>query len=111
MTSLGLFDLLEDLELQRGVDVAEQHVGGVDVRLGELGAEVGEDVELRVERDAAHQVGVVAAGPAERLAGGALEPGEVDAAPRQRLEVAGGKSSPTTATMRTGEKTDAAKAE
>jgi hypothetical protein len=85
---LRSLDLLENLDLQGGVDVAEQDVVGVEVRLGELGFEIGEHVELRLERDAAHEVRVVAACPAEGLARRALEPREVDVAARKGFEVA-----------------------
>jgi hypothetical protein len=83
----GRRHLIEHFDLQRRMNVAEQDVGRIEVGLGELGAKIGEHVELRFERDATDEVRVIAPGPAERLARGALEAGQIDAAPRQRFEV------------------------
>src|SRR5205085_7283456 len=81
-----LLHLLEDLELERRVDVAEQDERRAARGGRDLGAEVGEDVELRVERGAARERRVVATGPAERLARGALDAVGGDAVRAERLE-------------------------
>src|SRR6185437_15791595 len=66
--------LAEHVDLQGRVDVAEEHDGRGPVRRGDLRAELREHVELRVERSAVHEVGVVTPGPAERAARRALHP-------------------------------------
>ena len=57
--------LVEHGELQLRVDVAEEDVARVAEGLGQLGAEVGEDVELGVEGVGLVQVELVAPRPAE----------------------------------------------
>ena len=81
--------LVDDVELELGVDVAQEHVGARLVSRGDLGVEVGEDVELRVERGPRPQVLRVATAPPERLAGHPLDAGCVDASRLQQLEMRG----------------------
>ncbi len=81
-------DLAEHVELEHRIDVAEQHQLCVLVRLVQLGLEVGEHAEPGVEGLAGRQVRGVAADPVERLAGRALDPGDVDADPGELVDVA-----------------------
>ena len=74
-TRRGLRTCVEHVELQRRVDVAEEQELRVAPRLGQPRLEVGEHVELRVERGARRQILRVAPLPAEGLALGALEAG------------------------------------
>ena len=83
--------LSQDLELEAGVDVAEQQKGARAEGLRQLGSEVGEDVELGVQRGAAREVRRVAARPAEGLARRPLDAGRVYAARRERVDGAIGE--------------------
>ena len=69
----GRLDLLDHVELQRRMDVAEEDQLGVAVALVELGLEVGEHAEPGVEGLAGGQVVGVLADPVEGLAGPALD--------------------------------------
>jgi hypothetical protein len=63
-------DLLAHLDLQVRLDVAEEDEARRPRRIGELRLEVGEDVELRVERVRGVEIEVVAPAPEEGAAGG-----------------------------------------
>src|SRR5207247_4184263 len=88
---LGLFYLIEDVELQLRIDVAEEDVLGVAEFFGDAWLEVGEDTEPCLERLAAIEVVGVARLPAERLARLPLHVRQVHAARRQFLEMIFGK--------------------
>ena len=66
-------ELVEDVELQVGTDVAEHHERRREVGLGQARLEVLEDVELEVLGVAAVVVLVVASAPGEGAAGGVGE--------------------------------------
>ena len=68
------------------MNVAEQDERRRPELRRDLRTEVGEDVELRIERGAAREVRRVAPAPAERLAIGVLDAGGIDAALLQVLE-------------------------
>jgi hypothetical protein len=89
------------------MDVAEEDERRRPERRRDLGPEVGEDVELGVERGAAPEIGRVAAPPAEGLPVGVLDASGVDAAPPEVVEDGGREVVPTTPTIRTGVRSDA----
>src|SRR5258707_14003758 len=80
---LGLFYLIEDVELQLRIDVAEEDVLGVAEFFRDAGLKFGEDTEASLERLAVIEVVGVARLPAERLALLEFHPGEVHAARSQ----------------------------
>ena len=73
--------------LQGGLDVAEQQVGSVTVRLGQLRVESGEDVEIGSERLAIVHVLRVDAGPEKGLAGHAFQARQIDTARSEQIDV------------------------
>ena len=79
--------LLAHAALQIGLDVAEEEIGLGAVAFGQLGIEIGEDVEVGAQRLAIVHVGRVLAGPEEGLAGDALEAGEIDFAGGQEIDI------------------------
>ena len=86
---LGVLHLVEHAELQLGVDVAEEHVAGVAELGRQLGAELREYAEPRLQRLAAGEVVRVFRLPAERLALRPLDARQVHAARLERPEGAG----------------------
>ena len=73
--------------LQIGLDVTEEEIGLGAIALGQFGIEIGEDVEICAQRFAIVHIGRVLAGPEKRLAGDAIEAGEIDLARRQKIDV------------------------
>ena len=80
-------DLAENLQLQFGVDVAQENVLGFPVSLGKPRVKRLEDVQVRRQRLGLVQIVVVASLPAERLAGRLLQPLKVNIAGAQKVEV------------------------
>ncbi len=91
---LGLFYLIEHVELQLRIDVAEEDVFGVAEFFRDAGLKVGEDTETGLERFAAVQIVRISGFPAERLALLPFHTRQVDAARRQFLEMIFGKVAP-----------------
>ena len=74
--------------LQCGLNVAQQEVGRGSVRFGQLGTEIGEDVEIGAQGGAVVHIGRVDARPEEGLASGdALQAGEIDVARGQQIDI------------------------
>ena len=74
------FDLLEDVALQIGSDVGQENVFGVAEFFGELGLEVGEDVEVGDQGFAFIEMLGIFSGPEEGFAGSAFQAGGVNLA-------------------------------
>src|SRR5690606_17809894 len=87
----GLLRLRKDVRLQARVNVAEQDILGLAICLGQLGAEVGEDVELSVERLARGEVRRILADPLEGLAARVFDAAGIDTALAQRCQYGGGE--------------------
>ena len=84
--------------LQAGLDVAEQQVGLGAVGFGQLGVEIGEDVEIGAQGGAVVHVGRVDARPEEGLAAGTRSrPARSMLREASRSTSSCAKSSPTTA--------------
>src|SRR6266567_143716 len=73
--------------LEVGLDVAEEKVGLGAIAVGQLGIEIGEDVEVGAERLAIVHIGRIFSGPEEGLAGNAIEAGEVDLAGGEEVDI------------------------
>src|ERR1035437_7402472 len=73
--------------LQIGLDVAQKEIRLGAVALRQLGIEIGENVEIGAQGLAIVHIGRVLAGPEKRLAGDAIEAGEIDLARRQKIDV------------------------
>src|SRR5206468_9727480 len=72
--------LREHVELQARIDVPEEHERRAAKLLGDLGSEVREDTEVRLEGLSDVQIVAIAAAPSKGATFGALEPSEIDAA-------------------------------
>src|SRR5690606_4234058 len=77
--------LVQHLELQLGLNIAEQDTAAVDIAVGQLGSKVGKDIELGAQGLPTGEVVGITARPAKRLAVGSLDAGGVDTA---RIQVA-----------------------
>ena len=86
-TSAGARTCSQHVELERRIDVAEQHELRVAVGIADLGLERGEHAELGVERLARREIGRVLADPVERLALRALDARHIDAELDELVEV------------------------
>ena len=81
----GRGHLVQHLELQPGMDVAQEHERRRAVRLGDDRPELLEHVQLGVDGLPGVEIEPVLALPAERLAGHGLQTGQIDGAPAEDL--------------------------
>ena len=79
--------LIADAALQVGLYVAQKEKRLAAIAFGQFGIEIGEDVEIGLQRLAVVHIGRVLTGPEEGLAGDAIETGEIDLAGRQEIDV------------------------
>src|SRR5262249_35077469 len=75
---LRLRDLRQHVQLQAGIDVAEEDERRAAEPFGDLRREVGKDTEVRLERLGHVEVMAIPPAPAERSAFGAVEARDVD---------------------------------
>src|SRR5690348_11526809 len=83
---LWLVDLLENIELQPRIDVAEEHKGSVAELLRNLGTEAREHPEMSLERLCGVQVVAIAPAPSERWPICLLETSEINPALLEGIE-------------------------
>src|SRR5690606_35615623 len=81
-----LADLIQHVELQLGIDVAEEDPLGVPEALGDVRLEVREDAEAGLEGFTGVEVEAVHPRPSEALAGQSGESGEIGIAAAQEAE-------------------------
>ena len=75
---VGLRDLVEDLELERGVDIRQEDIRARSETLWNRRPEVLKDVQVRVDGFSGVEIEAVFTLPAKRVTGHLLEPRQID---------------------------------
>src|SRR5579883_1329630 len=82
----GAMHLLQNVELQGGVDIAQEHMGSIPIVRRQRGVKALEDIQTGIESVSHIHVVVVLANPAKRLAGSLLQPSEINPALAQEVD-------------------------